>query len=328
MAAERLAFNFTENLSPHFGVSMTLKSILFEGHSGMQKVQVIETHQFGKTLVMDGQTQSAEADEHVYHETLVHPAMLIHGNPKRVFIGGGGEFATAREVLKHNTLEKCVMVDIDKLACDMCRKHLPEWSANSTDDSRLEVHYTDAKKWLEDYYKEKKNGEGKLEEADKFDVIIMDIVDPIEAGPGYKLYTTEFYTFIQDILSETGVFVTQSGPGATFNVKSECFTVINKTLNSSFPSVAPYTVDIPSFGSCWGFNLATKQQGTNVSTKILESSIQELDLLIGQNICGQTKFLDGVSLKGLFGIAKSIRAECEAEDRVMTIDNPVFMYSG
>ena len=68
--------------------------------------QVIETAAFGRTLVMDDKTQSTEVDEKVYHESLVHPAMLAHGAPKTVFIGGGGEFATAREVLRHKSVEK------------------------------------------------------------------------------------------------------------------------------------------------------------------------------------------------------------------------------
>lgn len=47
-------------------------------------LQVVETAPFGKTLVLDGKTQSAQLDEFIYHETLVHPAMLAHPDPKRV----------------------------------------------------------------------------------------------------------------------------------------------------------------------------------------------------------------------------------------------------
>ena len=73
-------------------------------------------------LVLDGKMQSAAADEFVYHESLVHTAMLSHPDPKRVFIGGGGEGATLREVLRHKTVEKCTMVDIDGVAVDVCKK--------------------------------------------------------------------------------------------------------------------------------------------------------------------------------------------------------------
>ena len=92
---------------------MRLKGLRYDAQSPFQRVQVIETVPFGTTLVLDGKTQSAKNDEFVYHETLVHPAMLLHGSPKRVYIGGGGELATARECLKHKSVEQVVMVDLD-----------------------------------------------------------------------------------------------------------------------------------------------------------------------------------------------------------------------
>lgn len=174
-----------------------LTSIDFNSKSKFQKVQIIKTIPFGTTLVLDGKTQSAQFDEAVYHEHLVHPAMMMHGNPKSVYIGGGGEYATARDVLKHTSVEKCVMVDIDEVVrshgfcfrfvalptmrltcnhhgwqvCNVCAEHLPQWHGGCLDDPRLEVHFDDAKAFLE-------------RTEQKFDVIIMDIADPIEAGPG------------------------------------------------------------------------------------------------------------------------------------------------
>ena len=70
---------------------------------------------YKQVLLLDGKSQSAEADEFVYHELLVHLALLLHPNPKTVFIAGGGEGATAREALKHRSVEKVVMVDIDQV---------------------------------------------------------------------------------------------------------------------------------------------------------------------------------------------------------------------
>lgn len=322
-AKERDAFWFTEALTPDFSVKMSLKKIIFDGRSKFQRLQVVETGAFGKTLLMDGCTQSALRDEHVYHESLVHPAMLSHPNPKKVFIGGGGEFATAREVLRHRSVERCVMIDLDKEACDICRKELPEWNEGVFEDPRLHVDYVDAKKWLEDT-------------NEKFDVIIMDICDPIEAGPGYLLYTQEFYKFLRTRLNDGGVFVTQSGPGAIFNAKDECFTVIHSTLRSVFGGVAPYAVDIPSFGCNWGFNLVldTSTEDTNkqrtpdeLLATLLSKPIREIDDAIEKRIRGPLKFLDGISWRGLFGTAKEIRNHCKDETRVMTKDTPVFMYT-
>jgi len=317
-AADRDCFWFTEGLTDVYRVQMVLKRILFDDRSLFQRVQVIDTEQFGTTLVLDGQTQSAKSDEHMYHESLVHPAMLLHPSPKTVFIGGGGEFATAREVLRHSTVQRCVMVDIDELACDMCREHLPEWNAGAYEDPRFHVEYLDAKLWLE-------------ENDEKFDVIIMDICDPIEAGPGYKLYTQEFYQFLDTKLNPGGIFVTQSGPCASYNAKDECFTVIHNTLSASFDVVLPYSNDIPSFGCLWGFNLAfasADPSGTLLS--LLNTDINKFNQAIEDRILGgstKLKFLDGIAWRGLMGISKEIRTQCDEEDRVMTIDNPVFMYS-
>mmetsp|Transcript_18242 Transcript_18242/g.32241 ORF Transcript_18242/g.32241 Transcript_18242/m.32241 type:complete len:418 (-) Transcript_18242:102-1355(-) len=320
-AAEREAFWFKEGLTDVFRIETALKSILFDGRSTFQRVQVIDTEQFGRTLVLDGQTQSAEADEHIYHESLVHPAMLLHGNPKSVFIGGGGEGATAREVLRHDTVERCVMVDIDELACKICHEQLPEWNTGVYEDSRFDIRYEDAYQWLKDT-------------DEKFDVIIMDICDPIEAGPGYKLYTSEFYTFLRERLNDGGVFVTQSGPGAVYNAKEECFTVINSTLRSAFDVVVPYAVDVPSFGCNWGFNLArfAREDEDAVAAKddILNYSVDAMNKSIETHISGgaaEMHFLDGWTWRGMTGLPKQIRVSCTEEDRVMTIDNPVFMYS-
>jgi len=314
---------FSEYLTPNVQIRSSLKNIMFQGQSKFQRLQVIETGEFGKTLVMDGCTQSAKLDEHIYHESLVHPAMLSHPNPKRVFIGGGGEFATAREVLRHASVERCVMIDLDKEACDICRKELPEWNDGAYEDPRLFVDYQDARKWLEDNEKE------------TFDVIIMDICDPIEAGPGYVLYTQEFYKFLRSRLNENGVIVTQSGPGAFYNVSSECFTVIHSTLRSEYGegNVAPYAVDIPSFGCNWGFNMVHVDRDAAAASRsllmsLLDLPMDEVDDRIAKRLKkGHVlKFLDGVSWRGIFGVAKEIRAACKRETRIMTKENPVFMF--
>ena len=312
-------FWFTEFQTEHFKHELVLRKILFDGQSKFQRVQVVETAQFGRTLVMDGCTQSAERDEHIYHESMVHPAMLLHPTgAKSVFIGGGGEFATAREVLRHRSVSRVVMVDIDQLACDICREQLPEWGNGAYDDPRFQVFYEDANKWL-------------AESDEKFDVILMDICDPIEAGPGYKLYTREFYEGLKHKLNPGGIFVTQSGPGAVYNAQSECFTVIHNTLAQAFQVVLPYAADVPSFGSDWGFNLAyfSVKDALAERKRLQDISVEDFDKLVEQRVSGggkALKFLDGVSWRGLTGLPKEMRQQCKDETRVMTVDNPVFMF--
>eukprot|EP00912_Choanoflagellata_sp_UC4_P000964 UC4_evm3s594 len=302
-------FWFEEFLSDDHKLTMRLKKIFFAAKSKYQKVEIIETVPFGKTLVMDGKTQSCSLDEFIYHETLVHPALCCKETPaKTVYVAGGGEGATVREVLRHKSVEKCVMVDIDGVAVEQCIEHLPEWFDGSHRDSRLELHYDDAKSFLERY-------------DGKFDVIIMDICDPIEAGPGIALYTKEFYDFAIKKLNPGGVLVTQSGSCAFFNCE-QCFTTIHQTLGQCFKKVNGYNTEIPSFGSSWGFNLAY-DSGSDFSCLSPEIIDERINDRVGSNVL---RHYDGLTHRGMFSLTKPIREAMAREQRCITVDTPVFMY--
>ena len=133
-----------------------------------------------RIVFLDGILQSCKFGDAAYHEALVHPAMFAHENPKRVAIVGGGEGATLREVLKHNTVEKVIMIDIDEQMVEMSKKVLPFWSDCSMlkestkscfDDPRVETYYLDAFKWFIDRFSDESSHE--FDEL-PFDVIIMD----------------------------------------------------------------------------------------------------------------------------------------------------------
>jgi len=298
-------------------ITSELTEVMYRRKSPYQDIWCITTSPWGKVLVLDGKTQSAQVDEKIYHESLVHPVMLSVHEPKSVFIGGGGESATVREVLKHKSVERVVMVDLDEMVVSACKQHLPEWNAGALMDPRLELHYQDAKAWLEDH-------------KETFDVIIMDIADPIEAGPGVALYFQEFYQFVGSRLNAGGAFVTQSSGSGVLSLH-ECFTVIHKTLQSSFDCVFPYSVEIPSFGGAWGFNLAynkcdghRRPLGDNISNW----DPSEVDMAIEERIKVETPlfFYDGVSHRHEFSLPKYLREELAKESRVMTKASPVFMY--
>ena len=305
------SFWFDEDVTPDHSTKMRLKTLTFDQQSDFQRVQVIETVPFGKTLVLDGKTQSTAADEFVYHECLVHPAMLLHGNPKRVYVGGGGELATTREVLKHASVEECVMVDLDGMVVDVCKKEMPEWHGGCIHDERLEVRIGDARSYL-------------LEEASgTFDVVVLDISDPIEAGPAVHLYTREFYELVAKKLNPGGVLVTQSGPAGLMN-HLECFGAIHQTLAAAYKHVLPYSVSIPSFGSDWGFNVAT-----NVAVDaagIRAQKAEDTDAAIAAKIATPLKHYDGGSHLCMFNLIKTVREGVASEKRVITEANPVFMY--
>ena len=88
-------------------MSHSLSKIVFQTITKYQKAEIINSRAFGQCLILDGKTQSSEADEYIYHESLVHPAAILHSNPETVFIGGGGEGATLREILKHKPVKRC-----------------------------------------------------------------------------------------------------------------------------------------------------------------------------------------------------------------------------
>jgi len=182
--------------------------------------------------------------------------MCAHPSPKRVFIGGGGEGATLREVLRHPTVEECVMVDIDGDVVNYCRDHMPGHCAGVYKDPRAKLIIDDCKVQLEGY-------------ADgSFDVIIMDLSDPLDGGPCYQLYTTAFYTMCMAKLAPGGIFVTQSGCGSTLDA-DRCFTCVHNTLKQVFPKVWGYTAHVPSFTSEWSFNIAWKEPASQVRLSLV-----------------------------------------------------------
>ena len=132
-----------------------------------------------RIIYLDGVLQSRLMGEAAYHEALVHPAMLMHPNPKRVAIIGGGEGATLREVLKHRAVEHVAMIEIDKRMVEICIKYLPEWNScgnlwgsapSCFDDPRAEIFYEDAVAWFLQRFRD----EDTIDESQRYDVIIMD----------------------------------------------------------------------------------------------------------------------------------------------------------
>jgi len=249
-------FYFLERYTEHFLRSIRVEKVIYEGRTKFQYVQIFSNKLLGKTLFLDLKIQSAEIDEFVYHESLVHPAMMTHPRPRDVLIIGGGEGATLREVLRHGDVEKAVMVDIDRKLVHVCRKYLPEWSAGAFSDPRTKVVFGDAARYVE------KTGE-------KFDVVVSDLTEPVHGGPSIYLFTKEFFEKIAGILKEEGVFVLQAGSSDLFYQKF--FSSCVRTLEEVFPLVRPYWTFMFSYNSPWGFALASrKADPLKAAEKVLE----------------------------------------------------------
>lgn len=295
---------FRDVINPDFVQLHRLRQTVYSGKTAFQSVEVIDTDGFGRCLVLDGKIQSAEMDEFIYHEALVHPAMIGHLDPRTVFVAGGGEGATVREALRHRSVEKVVMVDIDKEAVDICRRFLPSMHRGAFDDRRTELLHLDAKEYL-------------ASSKQRFDVIIIDLTDPVEGGPSCMLYTQEFYRLVQERLSPTGTLVLQAGPCSLEELR--IFVAINRTLQSVFPSVSPYQAHIPSFGGLWGFAMASQQSNP------LSLSAEEVDRRIGARLSDNLRFYDGVTHRGLFHPPLYLRHELSRGKTIITNNNPLFI---
>ena len=282
-----------------------IRDVLYTGQTAYQKVDILQSEEFGRCLVLDGKTQSTEFDEHIYHECLVHPALLSHPDPKSVFIGGGGEGTTLREVLAHRSVEKVTMLDLDKEVVDLCRRFLPQHHQGSFDDPRVELLHRDARGYL-------------AETSDTFDVIVLDLVDPMEGGPAYLLYTREFYRLAAQRLNPGGMLITQSGPAGLINY-TECFTPIAHTLGDLFPQVRPYTVYVPSFITPWGFVMAVSDPATTLPT------VDAFYEVSRSRLSTELRYLDGITCHSLFTLPRYLREGIAFETRTVSDDSPVFM---
>jgi spermidine synthase len=296
-----------DNISDSFAQLYRVEEMLYSGRTEYQNARIMRSGSFGLCLVLDGKIQSTEMDEFIYHEALVQPAMIAHPGPEAVFIAGGGEGATLREALSHKSVKKAVMVDIDRQVIELCRKYLPGHSRGSFEDPWTELYHTDAREFLSNT-------------QDRFDIVIIDLPDPIEQGPAYLLYTREFYEIVRERLSENGVIAVQAGSATITELLN--LTAVNNTLKSVFPIVDVCTAHVPCFGGPWGFCFA--------SMKISPAGLLpgEVDGRISARGPAGLGFYDGISHRGMFSLPVYLRKALSEQARLITDNEPLYIYTG
>lgn len=296
---------FFETTTPVEGHMHAIARTIVAARTKFQQMEIMETLSYGKCLVLDGRIQSSQADEFIYHEALVHPGLLaVDGRPARALVIGGGEGATLREILRYPSITRAVMVDIDDEVVALCREHLPEMHRGAFDDPRTELRHEDARAWLE-------------RTDERFDLIVVDLVEPLEEGPACLLFTREFYTLIRDRLSPRGVMTMQAG--MTKVNELGFFTAVHRTLEQVFPVVAGYQAFISCFGTPWGFVVASK------GTDPRRQSGETIDRLIAERITGPLGYWDGVAHAHSFSLPKFIREGIARQDRIITDKNPLIV---
>lgn len=229
--------NYYREITPSgFGIAIKIKEVLFSTQSKYQKIEVLDSDSsLGKILTLNDLMFVTEGDAYNYNEMITHIPMISHPCPKSVLIIGGGTGASTKEVLKHNTVEQVVVVDIDEVVVNTCKKYLPE-IASGLNDPKVTVEIANAF----DYIKNTDN---------KFDVILISSPDPL--GPGVGEYTSDVYHNLKRVLNENGIIVMQSESPVANAQKSK---ILYESLLKNFKIVKTYTSPVPTYpGSCWAW---------------------------------------------------------------------------
>lgn len=279
-----------------------IKGTLYHGHSEFQEIVIAESECYGRCLILDNEFQSAELDEFVYHESLVQPALILHPKPEKAAIIGGGEGAALREVLRHRTINRVVMVDLDKKVVECSKEYLPSFHNGSFMDKRTKLLFEDGRKFIE-------------ETDEIFDAIIIDVTCPLEEGPSYKLFTKEFYEVVKRKLKPQGLLSVQASTVSPTALIT--YTIINRTLKEVFKNVFPYAAHVPFFAMLWGFCLATNDPDTAQLTK------EEIDRRISERINGKLRFYDGTTHQALFNLPKYVRTALTQQTYVNRDNQPL-----
>ncbi len=222
---------FTEDLYSEYNQKLKIKSIIAKKRSQFQNILIFNSKVFGKVLTLDGVIQITERDHYGYSEMLSHVPIVAHNFIKKVLIIGGGDGAIAHEVLKHKSIKEIILCEIDKEVINLSKKYLTNINFNSLENSKVKIIIQDASELIS-------NNNFK----NYFDLVIVDRPDPI--GPGKKLFQKKFYKNINNIISDKGVAVFQTG--IPFFQKNELQNTVS-FLKLFFQLYGIYLTVVPSY---------------------------------------------------------------------------------
>ena len=234
-------FWFTEKQTENFGITIKVNKTLHTEQTEFQKLDMVETAEFGNMLFLDGMVMTSQVDEFVYHEMVAHPALNTHPNPEHVLVVGGGDGGVIREIMKHEKVKKATLVEIDGKVIEYSKQYLPE-IAGELDNPRVEVIVGDGFMHI-------------VKSKNQYDVIMVDSTEPV--GPAAPLFERGFYQGIYEALKEDGMFVAQTD-NPWF--KSDLIRKVNKDVKEIFPITRAYVANIPTYPSgMWMFQMGSKK---------------------------------------------------------------------
>lgn len=238
-----MPIQYNEFYHERTGLTIGLKKLLFSKQSDYQLVEVYETDTWGNLMTIDGMVMLSERDEFVYHEMLTHVGMFTHPDPKRVLIIGGGDGGTAREVMKHASVQTVDMVEIDKTVVDAAKEFLPD--VGDFDNPKLNLRYEDGIAFIKNV-------------SDPYDVVIIDGSDPV--GPAEGLFEKEFYELCYQALSSDGVLTAQT-ESPWVESYHPSMKKVSDALNDLFLNSGVYLSYIPLYpAGMWSMALGSKSE--------------------------------------------------------------------
>jgi spermidine synthase len=278
---------YVEEFAPTEYHHHAIAELYYSGRTAFQSVAVLRTPTFGKMLVLDGDTQSSQHDEKIYHESLVHPALAAVADRSEILILGGGEGATLREVLRHPGVRRCTMVDIDGDVVELAKKYLPEWSDGAFGDPRARLIIGDALAFLK-------------EDRAAYGAVISDLTEPLADSPSFPLFNSEVFADIRARLVPGGVYVLQASTAGFHNMALHA--KMARSLGAHFAHVTSFYTHVPAFDNDWAFIACSDA----IDLAALDPGV--IDAYVGA-LRGENYFYDAQTHRRLFSLPLYLRRE-------------------
>ncbi|SHJ69325.1 polyamine aminopropyltransferase [Paramaledivibacter caminithermalis] len=265
-----------DNMKLHY----RLKDVIFSKKSPYQQINIVDSYDFGRCLVLDGVIQTTELDGYIYNEMISHIPAVTHNEPEDVLVIGGGDCGVVNELIKYANLKNIDMIEIDRAVVEACVEYIPSISGEAPKDERVNFIFEDGIKFVKNKNK-------------SYDIAIVDSSDPV--GPAEILFSEEFYISLKKSLKDDGIMVCQS-QSPIFHKE-----VLKKTRNilkKHFPIVRTYKAVVPSYpGGMWSFTLASLKYDP------LTANIEKLNR--------NTKYINSEIFKSCFNLPNFMKQELE-----------------
>lgn len=204
-----------------------------------QTIEVWDTPQLGRLFTLDGRPMTSVGDEFIYHECMTHPAAIAHPAPRKALVLGGGDGGAARQLLKHPSIERIVIAELDREVVDMARRYLDDVHQGALDDPRVDLVIGDARHFVDTA-------------TEHFDLVIFDLTPP--DSPAAGLYTLDFYARLKRVLAPRGTLSMHLGSPLFHSPR---IAALLDDLHASFAVVAPLSAHVPLYGSPWLMAIAS-----------------------------------------------------------------------